>query len=73
MLVSRAAAKKYTNATTGSSKRCVHIFLPRLPLHYWQEPLPLRSCTGYAERSDRGKGKVRSSIHGATSGAEVLS
>ena len=55
MLVSCAAAKKNMNASTGSSKRCVHIFLPRLSLHVWQEPLPLRSCTRYAERSDVAK------------------
>ena len=73
MLVLRAAAEKNASASAGSSRRCEHIFLPRLPLHYLQEPLPPRDCTRYAERSDRGKGNVGSSIRGTTSGAEVLS
>ena len=27
-----------TYASTGSSRRCEHIFLPKLPLNYLQEP-----------------------------------
>ena len=53
-----------TYASTGSSRRCEHIFLPKLPLNYLQEPLPSRGCTRYAERSDRGRGNVGSSIRG---------
>ena len=53
-----------TYVSTGSSRRCKHIFLPKLPLNYLQEPLPSSGCTRYAERSERGRGKAGSSICG---------
>ena len=73
MLVLCAAAETNAIASTRSSRRCEHIFLPRLPLNSLQEMVPPSVCIRYAERSDRGRGNVGSTIRGTTSGAEVLS